>query len=332
LIVHFQPTDGRLPALEDSGGFLEILRRYQPVVIEKGYLLMKRNPDSAGLPAISRCVLRDDVVKLDQEVPLDPKRDGPQLLELDVKCCKTGKLRNLLHKPPPLFIQLRLANGKVQRYRFIPAMARTGFLVNPLVSTNMDVTQLYGSAPGQRVMSFWISAGANAPRCYQAEFRMTLAGVPDLVEHPMAVDQLNRLQYPTFSTYPTEVESNCFVQVQECLGKDVLLVHPDGRITFPLPCGASELKANFGIMPIAYERGDTDGVQFVVEYQPDQGPSQVLFQRYLDPVHQAADRGTQALNVPLPEQGGGRLLLKTVNLPGKTIDWDWSYWAGIQIH
>jgi hypothetical protein len=211
-------------------------------------------------------------------------------------------------------------------------MARTGFLINPLVSTNMDVTQLYGSARGQRVVSFWISAGENAPRCYQAEFRMTLAAVPDLVARPMAVAELNRLQYPTFSSYPTEVASNCFVQVLECQGKDVLLVHPDGRLTFSLPSGAHELNGAFGIMPIAYERGDTDGVQFVVEYQPDQGPSQVLFQRYLDPLRQVGDRGTQALTVPLPAHEGGRVLLKTVNLPGKTINWDWSYWAGIEVH
>jgi hypothetical protein len=181
-------------------------------------------------------------------------------------------------------------------------------------------------------VSFWIHAGARAPRCYQAEFQMTLAAVPELVGRHLTVAKLNRLQFPSFADYPTEVDSNRFVKVQECQGKDVLLVHPDGRMTFALPPGVHELKGEFGIMPIAYERGDTDGVQFLVEYQPDQGPSQVLFQRYLDPLHQTGDRGTQALTVPLPAPARGRLLLKTVNLPGKTVDWDWSYWAGIEIH
>jgi hypothetical protein len=332
LIVNLRPVDGRLPALEDGAALLQILHDYQPVLIEKTYLLMKRNSEGAPRRALSRHVSRDEVVKFDQEVSLDGEGDGPQVLALDVKCCKTGKLRNFLHKPPPLFIRLRMANGQVHRFRFIPAMARTGFLINPLVSTNLDVTRLYGPAAGQRVVSFCIHTGDNAPRCYQAEFQMTLARVPELVGHPVPVAELNRLQYPSFANYPTEVDSDRFVQVQECQGKDVLLVHPDGRLTFSLPPGAHELKGEFGIMPIAYERGDTDGVQFVVEHQPDQGPSQVLFQRYLDPLHQTGDRGTQALTVPLPAPGGGRVLLKTVNLPGKTVDWDWSYWGGIQIH
>jgi hypothetical protein len=330
VIVKMVPQDDRLPALEDSEALLEILHRYQPVLIEKTYLLMKRIRESTPIP--SGRVVRSKVIRLDQEVPLDSEGDGPLVLALDVKTCKTGKLRTFLHKPPPLFIRLRMVNGTVHRFRLIPAMVRTGFLISPFLSTNLDITQLYGTGPGQRVASFCVHTGDNAPRCYQAELQMTLASVPDLIGHPLTPNELDRLQYPSFATYPTEVASNCFVQAQEYQGKDVLLVHPDGRLTFSLPPEARELKAEFGILPIAYERGDTDGVQFVVEYEPAQGAAQVLFQRYLDPLHQAKDRGTQTLIVPLPAPDGGRLVLRTVNLPGKTINWDWSYWGAVQIH
>jgi hypothetical protein len=320
-----------LPALEDSEALVQVLHRYQPVLIEKSYLLMKRNPANAVSPGICRHVVRDGVVKLGEEVRLDATDGAPEILALDVRSSTAGTLRKVLHKLPPLYIQLRLSDGQVHRFRFIPSMGRTGFLINPLLITNVDVTQMYGAKSGRRVESFCIYAPDGAPRCYRWQIHMTLTNVPELVGGKPTIADVQRLQYPMFANYPTEADSTAFFEVQECQGRNVLLVHPDGRLVFPIPPGAREVRAEFGIMPIAYERGNSDGVQFVVEYQAAQGPSTVLFERDLDPAQRPADRGTQALTLPLPDAACGHLLLRTTNLPGKTYDWDWSYWSGVQI-
>jgi hypothetical protein len=327
VIFKLQPLDWRLPALEDGAALLELLHQYQPVLFERAYLLFKRRPAAAPLTGRGP---RERVIHLNEEVAIDDDGGLPQRLTLDVQDTKAATLRKLLLKLPPLFIRVRTDQGYQYVFRFIPSMARTGFLINPLLQTTRDLTQLYGTGGGQRVVSFCIFADPEAPRCYRSEIRMTLEALPDLCA-PLDPVALNRLQFPTFETFPAEVHSSAFVQVEECQGNEVLVVHPDGQMKFAVPAGAQQVQGQFGIHPLAYERGDTDGVQFVVEYQPDGGPARVLFERYLDPRSRAQDRGMQTLAVSLPSPCAGSVRFKTVNLPGKNWSWDWSYWCGVRI-
>jgi hypothetical protein len=100
---------------------------------------------------------------------------------------------------------------------------------------------------------------------------------------------------------------------------------------FAIPPGAQRIAGRFGLLPETYTMGKTDGVLFTVEYRPDDGPAQVLFQRYLDPLANVPDRGLQTFDVALPPGAHGTVWLNTKNLPGKNAEWDWSMWSGIRI-
>jgi hypothetical protein len=115
-------------------------------------------------------------------------------------------------------------------------------------------------------------------------------------------------------------------------GQEVLQVCPEGEVRFVLPRGARKLRARYGIVPEAYAVGRSDGVYFAVECLAPTGEAVLLWHRYLDPRQTAADRGTHDLELDLPaECGGGRLLLRTSDLPGKQPLWDWSYWTAVEI-
>lgn len=101
-------------------------------------------------------------------------------------------------------------------------------------------------------------------------------------------------------------------------------------MTFAVPRGCRQVQSDFGIVPAAYEQGQTDGVLFTIEYIGEDGIGRVLFERNLDPKTNPRDRGRQHLTVELPEAGKGKIRFKTGNLPGKNTAWDWLYWTGVK--
>ncbi len=334
LIFKLQTIDNRHPLLDDSAALLEILRRYRPVLAEKDYLLLQKQTAS---PAVSPSpeAARTRAIGLNEEVALDDVGDGPVKLALDVRPTGWGRWRASLFKPPVLLLRVRTADQAVYTFRLPLAMARDGFLINPLLLDNADVLRLYGGRPARRVVSFCLVADPAALGCFRRRVDVTLQPLGPLVGAPVDDREyrrlVNQLCYYMLRTAPVEVRAG-MVYPDRVQGTPVLVVHADGCMRFEVPAGATELTGQFGITPGAYEgTGRTDGVQFVVEYRPEQGGTQTLFTRYLDPLHNAQDRGMQALHVALPRDARGDLFLRTTNPPGKNCDWDWSYWTDLGI-
>jgi len=53
-----------------------------------------------------------------------------------------GQIAKILYKPTPLTITANLADGQSKTYRFIPSMARAGFVISPLIKTTTDFVHL----------------------------------------------------------------------------------------------------------------------------------------------------------------------------------------------
>src|SRR5262249_40826447 len=132
LIFKFQAIDNRLPTLEDGEALIRILHSYRPVFVEKGYLLLQRKPLAPAGPPVAKRLLREGMIEFDQDVFLGEGNE-PKVLTLRVKPSRRGRLKKHLYKPAPLLIQLRTGDDQYYTYRLIPDMARTGFLINPLL-------------------------------------------------------------------------------------------------------------------------------------------------------------------------------------------------------
>ena len=65
--------------------------------------------------------------------------------------------------------------------------------------------------------------------------------------------------------------------------------------------------------------------------RPD-GTVATLFQRWLRPLTNPADRGEQAMQFTLsPQPAGSRLLLRITPGPNQDDSWDWTYVSGFEL-
>jgi hypothetical protein len=330
VIVHLQPIDGRLGAMEDGQALCEILRHYQPVLAEKSYLLFERST-VASAPAPPASIVRQQRVHFNEEICIKNLPDAVQRLSIDLHYTLEGKVRKLLYKPPSAFIAVRTADNQCFTHRLVPAVARDGFLINPLLEDNTDLVNLYGPARGKRVVSFSILADAHTRRSFEKEISITIWRAPEAVGRKLEPMALNRVLYPMLESVPCAVQSQAGVETRRCDAEEVVMVHADGEMIFPVSAGSHQVVGRFGILPEACEQGRTDGVQFEAEFVPAKGAPALLFARHLDPARHERDRGMQSLNVQGVFPCAGVVRLKTGNRPGANTAWDWSYWTAVQI-
>jgi hypothetical protein len=115
-------------------------------------------------------------------------------------------------------------------------------------------------------------------------------------------------------------------------GAKVLFAHAPSEIVFPLEAGAKQLGGKIGLVRGAYTgKGDTDGVVFVVETETIGGVRKELFRRYLNPREHADDRGAVPFEVSLPDEPGGKLILRTEAAPSGRVNFAWSYWRELRL-
>ncbi len=114
-------------------------------------------------------------------------------------------------------------------------------------------------------------------------------------------------------------------------GRQVLFAHAPSRLRLPVPRRHDgQVRVEFGMLPGAYADRRSDGVEFRVGWQADDGLLRPLWSRQLDPAANASDRGTQTADIPLPPGPPGQLVFETRTGPNDNDHWDWSYWAGVQ--
>ncbi len=330
VLFKLQSIDGKLPSLEDSQALLELLKRYLPILVENANLLLERKPgggEALGPPK----VVRETVVHFGQEVEVGDLAAAYQVAKVQLKYSRLGELRKALFKPPMVYIQLRTEDQQVFLLRLTPATARAGFLLNPLLLDTDDVVKFYTSAKGKRVASFCITTDEKGKQSYEDRIGITVASEPDLAPSATDAKTANRLRYPMMKTAPEKVVSSVAIVPIVCGGRQVLVVHPQGEIDFQVAAGPHRIRGQFGMLPDAYEKGQTDGARFTVEWLPDDGAPSVLLERSLDPRSKPEDRGFKDLDLELTARGTGRLIFRTSARPGKTTNWGWSFWTGLDI-
>jgi hypothetical protein len=114
-------------------------------------------------------------------------------------------------------------------------------------------------------------------------------------------------------------------------GYIVQMLHAPGKIVFPLQGDEREVYFDYGFDPGAYERGQTDGVEFTADLlQPGQAP-QSLYRNWLRPCKIPEDRGNHTQRAVLPPfVPGSTLILQTGVGPDNDGAWDWAYYSKIR--
>jgi hypothetical protein len=165
LLIAMQPLDKRLPSMEDSLSWPEFLRRYELDGQNGAFVVLRRRI----VPAELRASMTGDLV----------------FAHINLRYTAFGVLAKFFFRTPAIYIRVTPDRGPARRFRMLPAAARAGFLLSPLVVTNSDFEQLFdarGRATLPHVRSIMIDPEPFARYFEPAQITlvpMTLVNVPD---------------------------------------------------------------------------------------------------------------------------------------------------------
>jgi hypothetical protein len=105
---------------------------------------------------------------------------------------------------------------------------------------------------------------------------------------------------------------------------EVLAIPTDSRLFLVVPDGSRKFSGSFGVPPLWVQRGTTKGIRAIVRAE---ATGDVLFERTIDPVNVAADRGPQRFAVNFSPGSTQRIVLEITWPDGAPHVADWGYWA-----
>lgn len=156
IIFRIEPIDERIPSLEDGSSWPLLIANYQPIGFKNDFLFLQKKNSIVENPTQ---LLVSERHFIGENVEL-PKTTHPLFAEIDIKSTLGGQLAILFFKPVPLQISFELQNGMKKQYRFIRNMAKSGFLLSPLIENTVEFALLYEQADeldAKAVKSFQIS-------------------------------------------------------------------------------------------------------------------------------------------------------------------------------
>ncbi len=141
IIFKVEPIDGRLPSMEDGVSWPILLKNYSPTHIEKDFLFLVKKENTNTI---------DESLKLTTEKHIFGERvnlpysELPIFAQIEIKPTILGRLMSILYKPSQLNMLLELNNGIKKQYRIISGMAKSGFVISPLIENTAEFGMLYG--------------------------------------------------------------------------------------------------------------------------------------------------------------------------------------------
>jgi hypothetical protein len=338
VIFKLQAIDGQFPLMNDNEALKILLRDYQPILSEKGYLLLKRVPRAQGRVSAGETLLSREI-KIGESLDIRALSDKPLLLSLDIRKSWLGQLSSLLYKMPAIYFEIEATDGTKMSYRIIPGMTQSGFVINPLILNQADLLGWYTEATLKRIATLrvvikpeklWLQYFFNTHIALKiSENKITPYPVDDTVKQ-----NLRTALYPMFHSAPYQVSSPHSNAASE-EGKAVLMVHAPGEMRFRVPAGKHALTGQFGILKGAYRAKNkypTDGVEFSAVIQENHGEELILFKRLLKPLVVKTDRGLQTITtVSFDIEKNAELILRTHPGPANNTQSDWSFWKAVQI-
>jgi len=111
------------------------------------------------------------------------------------------------------------------------------------------------------------------------------------------------------------------------------IAHAPSRLEYARDATMHAVIFSYGIQDAAFDsrhQGVTDGYSVSLSITLPDGGSEVLYERKLDPVRRAEDRGTQTVRVPFPNKPFDRFVLRLDPGPNDNTAFDWTYFTTIQ--
>lgn len=321
VLATLNAIDGRYGTQSDSVALAELPTRYESILYERGYVLLKRRALQPAPGRLRLSPLLDVSMFPGEEIALPPERSHALWLQVEPELSALGHLRGLLYKPPQLSLSTFDERREQSTARLVPGIASAGFIIQPLISDQSTFAAFLLGEAGRWTRSLRIDTVAGEGHFWRG-LRVRVSRVESLPLLPMDPYKAAVLAGST-NLRPVAITGSPW-ELRDGDPPSIFL-HAPGEIVFTPPPHLRQLTGELGIERGAYtDEGRTDGVEFVVAIRTTIG-EQVVYRRTLEPLTRELDRGSQAFSVVLPDTPGLRVSIRT--LPGAVEDaqWDWSY-------
>lgn len=177
---------------------------------------------------------------------------------------------------------------------------------------------------------------AALPRLAGKDFRgveLNIAARPGATDEKMDSVPGHALALPIFAPPPREGRTRFGMSTGTLDGQPVLNAHAPSELHFAAPAGARSITAEFGLPDAAFAGNGpvTDGIGVVILERQPSGLTRVLARRDLDPLHQAADRGRQKIELQDVGPLRGTIIFRFTAGPRDNVTNDWAYWGRIEL-
>lgn len=181
VIAWITPIDQRFPTTEDSETLKTVLWRYEPVLRDGPYHLLRRMSRDPGplRPRDLRPPLRRTIA-WGEWIDADAPPDTWQLLSLTVAPSLLGHLRNVAFRPPLLYFETRFSDGGAMRWRIHRGMIENGFILNPYLLFGDEMRAAYRGVSKRSIVSFRVLTEAGHENFFDADIGIELRTIAPL--------------------------------------------------------------------------------------------------------------------------------------------------------
>jgi hypothetical protein len=177
VIFRVEPIDGRVPSIEDGASWPILMVNYQPTQIANDFLFLRKKESIAEITEPLK--LTSETHAFGESVNL-PQSSLAIFVQIEIKPTFLGRITSIFFKPSQLQITIELKNGTKKQYRIIAGMAKSGFLISPLIENTVEFGMLYakkGHLDGKLVKSFAITPSHGKTMLWNDEYTVTLSQI-----------------------------------------------------------------------------------------------------------------------------------------------------------
>lgn len=182
VIFRVETIDGRLPSLDDGNSWPVLLASYRPERLLGDAVVLRRSEVAAADLRGAVSPLQASEHRFGETIAL-PAVPGKIYVTMEIEPSMLGRLASLLFRPDQLQLTVYLRDGREKTFRLVSGMARSGFILSPLVEDSKEFLQLYGEnalLDGKRVASISLGTSSGDTLYWASTYRIAFGQLPQL--------------------------------------------------------------------------------------------------------------------------------------------------------
>ena len=182
VLFELETIDQRLPTLDDSLALQALVRGWEVLFEERGYLVFARREIARDAAPV---LVVDREVPFGEPVALADRAGACHVLRLEIRPSLRGRLWTMFGRAQPIRVRLTSDDGRSREWRVVPAMISEGAIADPCLDDHDAFAAWFAGQTPPRLRTVTVLPPASAWR-WQPTVRVVLERDDTLV--PVAAE------------------------------------------------------------------------------------------------------------------------------------------------